>query len=185
VNDYYLNLIDWSDPADPIRRLVIPDAALVLTAATCGAYCRYCFRKRLFMRHNTETARDMTPAFEYVARHPEITDVLLTGGDPLVLGIERLGPVVRKFAAMPHVRTVPLVEGWRLFDEARRGCSGLSRRVRFAMSHASGKIEVLGVDADRIHMRYHRARNPHHESRIMVARRDDEACWFDDLQLVS
>ncbi len=323
ANDYYLGLIDWDDPDDPIRRLIIPDSselkdwgdldasneaantvargvqhkyrdtALVLTASTCGAYCRYCFRKRLFMRHNEETAHDFGEAFAYVARHPEITDVLLTGGDPLVLATSRLTPVIRRFAAIGHVRTVrigskmlafnpfrilddhdllgviertvasgtavyvmahfdhpreltapareaiaalqevgahvvnqcplirgvnddpevlaelfetatelgapqyylfqgrptagneayevPLVEGWEIFDAARSQCSGLSRRVRFAMSHASGKIEILGLDREHIYLRYHRARDPRDESRILVRLRDDHAHWLDEL----
>lgn len=82
ANDYYLGLIDWSNPADPIRQLIIPreeelrdwgrlDASnecavtvargvqhkyrhtvLLLCNEVCGAYCRYCFRKRLFMVEN-------------------------------------------------------------------------------------------------------------------------------------
>ncbi len=326
ANDYYLDLIDWNDPDDPIRRLVIPDAAeledwgmldasdeaantvvqgvqhkygdtaLVLTAATCASYCRYCFRKRLFMRHNEEVARDLSPAFAYVAHHREITDILLTGGDPLVLSTDRLSPIVKRFAAMPHVGTirigskipafnpqrivddedlhdlieetvaagtavylmahfdhpreltemaqnaiwavqdagahvvnqcplirgvndddmvltelfetatalgmpqyylfqgrptagnapfeVPLVESFEIFDRARRRCSGLSRRVRFAMSHASGKIEVVGVNEQHIFLRYHRAKDPDLESRVIVCKRDDEAYWFDDLEAV-
>ena len=326
ANDYYLGLIDWNDPADPIHRLVIPepaelneggeldasdeaantvvrglqhkyrDTALVLIAATCEAYCRYCFRKRLFMRHNEETAQDLRPAFEYVAQHREITSVLLSGGDPLVLSTDHLAPIVLRFAGIPHVRTVrigskvpafnpyrlledealhdlvaqvtgdgtavylmahfdhpreltdlacsgiraiqkagarvvnqcpvirgvndtaevlaelfeagtelgmpqyylfqgrpttgnepyqvPLVRGWQLFDTARRRCSGLSRCVRFVMSHASGKIEVIGVDDRHIYLRYHRARDSADESRVMVARRDDQACWFDELELL-
>ena len=53
------------------------------------------------------------------------------------------------------------------------------------MSHASGKIEVLGVDDAHIYLRYHRARDLELESKIMVARRDDAAFWFDDLEMVS
>ena len=79
---------------------------------------------------------------------------------------------------------VPLVEGFEIFDRARRRCSGLSRRVRFAMSHASGKIEILGVDAHHIFLRYHRANDPELESRVMVCERDDEAFWFDDLAVL-
>jgi lysine 2,3-aminomutase len=79
---------------------------------------------------------------------------------------------------------VPIVEGWRIFDAARRRCSGLSRRVRMSMSHESGKIEILGVDEASIYLRFHRAKDPADESRIMVCRRDDEACWLDDLEIV-
>jgi L-lysine 2,3-aminomutase len=80
---------------------------------------------------------------------------------------------------------VPLVEGWQIFDRARQRCSGLSRRVRYAMSHASGKIEVLGVDPDHIYARYHRAKDPALESKVMVCRRDDRAFWFDDLEVLN
>jgi hypothetical protein len=51
------------------------------------------------------------------------------------------------------------------------------------MSHASGKIEVLGVDRHRIHLRYHRALDAADESRVMIARREDRAVWFDELEL--
>ena len=149
ANDYYLDLIDWRDPDDPIRRLIVPheaelddwgdldasdeaaitvapgvqhkyaDTALVLAAATCAAYCRYCFRKRLFMRQNEEIPRDLKPAFAYVARHPEITDVLLTGGDPLVLSTDRLGPIMRRFAAMPHVGTIRIGSKMPAFNPQR------------------------------------------------------------------
>jgi len=81
--------------------------------------------------------------------------------------------------------TVPLVKGWQLFDAASRRCSGLSRRSRFVMSHASGKIEIVGVDDKRIFLRYHRALDPSDESRVMVARRDEQAIWFDQLELIN
>lgn len=227
LNSYYLDLIDWNDPDDPIRQLVIPnpaelgdwgrldacdemavtrvpglqhkyrDTALVLAVDTCVAYCRFCFRRRLFMRHNAEAARDLAPAWSYVRKHPGITDILLTGGDPLILSTPRLAEIVHRFTAIPHVRTirigsktpsfapytVPLVRGWKLFDTARHRCSGLSRRVRFVMNRATGKIETVGVERKGIHLRYHRALDEADESRLMVARRDVRALWFDDLEV--
>ena len=89
-NEYYLSLIDWDDPGDPIRRIIIPDTSeldewgeldasnessytkvpglehkydsvgLLLTSDVCGGYCRFCFRKRLFMNDNDEVIRDMS-----------------------------------------------------------------------------------------------------------------------------
>ena len=67
--------------------------ALLMVTGQCAINCRYCFRKRLFMRHNAEKAHDLAPAYEYVAHHPEITDVLLTGGDPLVLPTPALAAI--------------------------------------------------------------------------------------------
>ena len=134
----HLSILDFPDPDDPIRRIVVPhireldewgrldpsdektftvmpglehkypSTVLFLVSNVCAAICRYCFRKRLFMRQNEEIARDLTPAFEYVARHREITDVLLTGGDPLVLSTNRLRTMMKRFAAMPHVGTIRL-----------------------------------------------------------------------------
>jgi len=76
---------------------------------------------------------------------------------------------------------VPIVRGWRIFQEALSLGSGLMRRPRFVMSHASGKVEILAVDDKRMYMRYHRAKDPADDGRIMVFKRDDDAYWLDDL----
>ncbi len=136
ANDYYLELIDWSDPHDPIRRLIIPcveelsdwgrldasneaavtvehgvqhkypDTVLLLCTEVCGAYCRYCFRKRLFMNDNKEVTNDVSAGIKYVAEHPEVTNVLLTGGDPLILSTRRLRIIISQLRAIPHVRII-------------------------------------------------------------------------------
>src|SRR5690606_8117381 len=136
VNEYYLGLIDWSDPNDPIRRLVIPNegelleygrwdasdeeanyvvpgcqhkyrtTALLLVSEVCGAYCRYCFRKRLFQKDVREAMADVTPGLEYIAAHPEINNVLLTGGDPLMLATRKLRLIIERLWEIPHVRII-------------------------------------------------------------------------------
>jgi L-lysine 2,3-aminomutase len=78
--------------------------------------------------------------------------------------------------------TVPIVRGWQIFNEALREGSGLARRARFVMSHETGKIEILAVDKKHIYLRYHRAASPALRSRFMICKRDDEACWFDELE---
>src|SRR5690606_10285463 len=126
VNDYYLNLIDWNDPADPIRKLVIPNedelgeygrwdasdedtnyvvsgcqhkysaTALLIVSEVCGAYCRYCFRKRLFRNDVKEAVSNVEPGLQYIAEHPEISNVLLTGGDSLMLGTPKLTTIIER-----------------------------------------------------------------------------------------
>ena len=76
---------------------------------------------------------------------------------------------------------VPLVEGWRIFQAALRRGSGLARRARYVMSHATGKIEVSLVTGDSIYLRYHQAKDPANLGRVMHARRDDRAAWMDEL----
>jgi KamA family protein len=324
ANDYYLSLINWSDPADPIRRLVVPnteevaaygeldasdeasntplaglqhkyaDTALLLVTDQCSCFCRYCFRKRLFSEDGErETARDFSAVAEYIRQHAEITDVLLTGGDALSLPGSRLEELFARLGAIPHVRSVrlgskipafnparilgdrtlqhafrhgvasgkniyvmchfdhpreftpiafealellrglgvtclnqcpvtrgvnddagvladllqmatdagcpqyylfqcrptvgnagfsvPITRAFVLVSEARSRVSGLSRRARFCMSHASGKIEVVGLDEQHIYARYHRAKSPADDGRMLVFKRDDEAMWFDQL----
>lgn len=324
VSDYYLNLIDWSDPADPIRQLVIPrpdelndwgkldasneaantvlrgvqhkypDTALLLCNEVCGAYCRYCFRKRLFMNDNDEASKDLSEGLAYIGEHPEITNVLLTGGDPLLLSTRRLAEIIGALREIEHVKIirigtkmtafnpfrvlddpalvemfgkystprkriyvmnhfdhpreltdeavdcldrlmragvvmtnqcpmiaginddpqvlsslfrqlswigcppyyvfqgrptagndpykVPIVRGWEIFREALRHGSGVARRARFVMSHETGKIEILAVDAKHIYLRYQRAKDASLRGRFLIYRRDDAAYWLDDLE---
>lgn len=153
ANDYYLELIDWEDPDDPIRQLIIPrieelddwgqldasneasvtvergvqhkyrDTALLLCNEVCGAYCRYCFRKRLFMDENDEVSIDVSKGIEYIAQHPEISNVLLTGGDPLLMTTRRLRDIFAKIREIPHVGIIrigtkmPAFNPWRVLDD--------------------------------------------------------------------
>ncbi|MDH3457104.1 MAG: KamA family radical SAM protein [Gemmatimonadota bacterium] len=327
LNSYYERLINWADPNDPLRRLVIPleselndwgvldasaeagytpvrgcqhkytDTALLLINEVCGAYCRYCFRKRLFMNDNDDAAIDHRPGLRYIAEHEEITNVLLTGGDPLIMSTRRLETIISDVAAVPHVRIVrigskmvafnpyrvlddpsllemithfcesgtqiyimnhfdhpreltpearraitllkqagamtinqcpivrgvndsprifgalfrelsvmgcpqyyvfqgrptagnepyevPIVNGYNIVLEASRHVSGLAKRARFAMSHQTGKIEIFGVDDRYIYMRYHRAHKKEDFGQVVVALRDDDAYWLDQLTIVT
>ncbi len=323
TNEYYQGLINWDDPDDPIRRLVIPDAnelnewgsldaskeelytrvpglehkyadtALLLCNDVCGAYCRFCFRKRLFMDENDEVVRDVSAGIEYIRCHPEISNVLLTGGDPLIMSTSKLEPIIARLREIPHVKiirlgskipafnpfriiedpallamferysttdagriyvmchfnhpveltpeaksglqclqahsavtinqtpmirgvndeprilselfnelsylgvppyyvfqcrptegnesySVPLEEAYGIFQESQERVSGLAKRARFSMSHATGKIEVLGLTRDNILLRYHRAADPARVGEILIFRRNPDAHWFDD-----
>lgn len=326
VNDYYLGLVDWDNPEDPLRKLVIPQVAelddwgeldasreadytvargtqhkyphtaLLLVAETCDSYCRYCFRKRLTMRKSDEIAVDVREGIEYIAAHPEITNVLLTGGDPMTLATGRLEKIIGSLREIEHVNIirigtkvlafnpfrfledqrllemldrystpekriyimshfshpreitepavkavnelltrgviitnqcplihgvnddsdtlarlyrklssigvppyylfqgrptrgnaifeVPIVQAWKMFQEALTQVSGLGRRARLAMSHHTGKIEIMGVDERHIFLRYHRAADPADNGRILVCERDDLAVWLDDLTIL-
>jgi len=324
ANDYYLRLINWDDPNDPIRRLIVPheeelddfgrldasneqsvtvargvqhkytDTVVLLCNEICGAYCRYCFRKRLFMNGNDEATNDVSEGLAYIAEHPEVNNVLLTGGDPLLLSTRRLVKILKALREIPHVRIirigskmpafdpyrildddelraafreystpkkriylmahfdhprelthlaiqgidacvrsglicvnqcplvrginddpavlgrlyeklsyvgcppyylfqgrptegnepyeVPIVRGWEIFQAALTQGSGLARRARFVMSHETGKIEIMAVDAERIYLRYHQAKRAEDLGRFIVCHRDDRAFWFDQLE---
>jgi KamA family protein len=149
VNDYYLNLIDWSDPNDPLKRLVIPSTdelreygrwdasdedtnyvvkgcqhkysttALLLVSEVCGAYCRYCFRKRLFRTDVKEAMADVSDGLDYIENHPEINNVLLTGGDPLTLATKKLRLIIERLRSMPHVKIIRLGSKMPVFNPMR------------------------------------------------------------------
>lgn len=149
VNDYYLNLIDWNDPNDPIRKLVIPNTgelkeygrwdasdedtnyvvpgcqhkysstALLIVSEVCGAYCRYCFRKRLFRNDVKEAMSDVNPGLTYIAEHPEINNVLLTGGDSLILATPKLRMILQRLRDIPHVKIIRLGSKLPVFNPMR------------------------------------------------------------------
>ena len=323
-NEYYQSLIDWNDPNDPIHRIVMPhigelqewgrldasresdfvvapglehkyrNTVVLLVNDVCGGLCRFCFRKRLFLKGNAEVARDVAPALDYIRRHPQINNVLVTGGDPLLLSTRKLERILTELRSIDHVRilrigtkmpvfnphrilddpalpallrrcsspgrpiylmahvnhpreltdeavrafhllqkngvflmnqtplirgvnddpavlgelfnalsylgispyyvfqcrptagnaeyVLPLEEAYRIFAAAQRGCSGLARRNRFVMSHNRGKIEVVGLDGERIIFRYHRAARTEDEGRFLVCRRNPRGYWFDDFE---
>ncbi len=326
ANSYYLGLIDWSDPDDPIRRIVIPseeelkewgdldpsnekrytvapgvehkyrDTALILFNNLCGCYCRFCFRKRLFIKGNKEVIRDPEPAIEYIRSNPAINNVLISGGDPLLLSTRRLQEILSRLRDIEHVRiirigtkmpafnpyrildddnlirlidsfsyedrriymmvhfnhekeltpqaikaigrlieagaivcnqtplirgvnddpkslanllnklsfigatpyyifqsrptignktyAVPVEEGLRIFEEAKTSLSGLAKRVKFAMSHATGKIEILGIDNRFIYMKYHRT--PAVEiPQVIRFEKNPDGYWLEDFKPVS
>ncbi len=94
------------DSHSPVPGLVhrYPDRVLFLVTDRCAAYCRYCTRSRLV---SNASGYDFHPEFDrqiaYIASHPEIRDVLLSGGDPLLLSDEKLADLLSRLRAIPHV----------------------------------------------------------------------------------
>ena len=102
---------EMSDPCgedshSPVPGLVhrYPDRVLFLVTDRCAAYCRYCTRSRLV---SNATGYDFHPHFEeqidYIRRTPSVRDVLLSGGDPLLLSDEKLDHLLSRLRAIPHV----------------------------------------------------------------------------------
>jgi len=322
ANDYYLSLIDWKDRHDPLRRIVIPDprelkgggcldpscekdytklpslqhkyaqTGLLLLSDVCGGICRFCFRKRLFINSERETIKDISAGLEYIQTHPEITDVLLTGGDPFMLETKRLEAILKELREIEHVNIIrigskmpaynpyrilndpgltevlsrystpekriyvmahynhpkemtdasmqaieklhragvivvnqtpvlnevnsypaiftqlfrklsfagispyyvfqcrpslgnllfqtPVERSYEIIQQAWQACSGLAKRARFVMSHATGKIEIVGKTANHVYMRYHQAADHADIGKMLVFKSNPMARWFDD-----
>ncbi len=322
ANDYYLSLIDWDDPNDPIRTIIIPHerelddwgaldpsnekaytimpgvehkyhpTALFLVSDVCEGICRYCFRKRVFIESHEEHRLDVPAAIQYVKQHTEITNVLLTGGDPLVLATPKLEDIISQLREIDHVQiirigtrvpvfnpyriiddpsflkmietystvqkriyvvthfvhpreitdvaveginllikagavitnqtplirglndnpdilaellrelsfigavpyyifqcrpalgnrayTVPIEEGYEIVEQAKAQVSGLAKRARYAMSHATGKIEIIGKTKDFVYFKYHQAAKDEDRGRFMAFASNPDARWLDD-----
>ena len=193
-NNYYLSLINWDDPDDPIRRMVIPDkaelepwgrldpsdeqsytvmtglehkydsTALLLLSNVCDGICRYCFRKRVFTESHKECIENIPAAIEYIGRHPQISNVLLTGGDPLTLPTERLVDIVSQLRKIEHVQIirigtkVPVFNPFRVIEDPSflqmiDTFSTPSRKI-YIMTHFSHPREFTAAAADAISMLY-------------------------------
>jgi len=99
------------DAHSPVEGIVhrYPDRVLLKLVNVCAVYCRFCFRREMVgpgKQMLSPEKRDA--ALGYIAAHPQIWEVILTGGDPLVLSARRLGDVVRRIAAIEHVKIIRL-----------------------------------------------------------------------------
>jgi lysine 2,3-aminomutase len=99
------------DAHSPVAGIVhrYPDRVLLKLVNVCAVYCRFCFRREMVGPGRPMlTAQQLDAALGYIAANPHIWEVILTGGDPLVLSARRLGDVIRRIGAINHVRIVRL-----------------------------------------------------------------------------
>jgi lysine 2,3-aminomutase len=86
-----------------------PDRALLFATDRCAVYCRFCTRSRLVgAGGGARPLSRLEPAFAYLRAHPEIADVIVSGGDPLVMATERLAQLLAALRAIPSVETIRL-----------------------------------------------------------------------------
>ncbi|HEY1417907.1 MAG TPA: KamA family radical SAM protein, partial [Myxococcaceae bacterium] len=94
------------DPHRPVATIVhkYPDRVLFLALDSCSTYCRHCTRRRITKGGEAVLGRDAwAEGVAYVRAHPEVRDVLVSGGDPLLLVDERLDALLGELRAIPHV----------------------------------------------------------------------------------
>lgn len=83
-----------------------PDRALFLVSPVCASYCRFCTRRRKVGDPEKIPLNQYDSAFEYLAAHSEIRDVILSGGDPMMLSDRRLEYIFQKLRAIPHIEII-------------------------------------------------------------------------------
>ncbi|MAG79094.1 lysine 2,3-aminomutase [Candidatus Pacearchaeota archaeon] len=136
ITKYYLSLIDKNDKNDPIKKMIVPSVeemdlsgdydtsgesentktvglqhkypqtALMLLTNRCAAYCRYCFRKRLVGLQTKEILKRVNDATDYIKKHKEIDNVLISGGDSLIQPTEVIEKVIKLLFSIPHIRYI-------------------------------------------------------------------------------
>ncbi len=83
-----------------------PDRVLMLVSNRCAVYCRFCTRKRKVGREVEITPAHIQDAIDYVAAHPEVRDVILSGGDPLMLSDSEIESILKRLRAIPHLQII-------------------------------------------------------------------------------
>jgi lysine 2,3-aminomutase len=97
------------DAHSPVEGVVhrYPDRVLLKLVNACAVYCRFCFRREMVgPGRGGLSPRALTAALDYIARTPQIWEVILTGGDPLVLSPRRLKDVIARLTAIDHVKVI-------------------------------------------------------------------------------
>ena len=98
------------DAHSPVEGIVhrYPDRVLLKANHACAVYCRFCFRREMVGPDGVRplSARALDAAMAYIAEHPEIWEVIVTGGDPLILSPRRLADLMARLARIEHVKIV-------------------------------------------------------------------------------
>ena len=130
----------------PVEGIVhrYPDRVLLKAVHVCPVYCRFCFRREMVGPKGLGTldAKAMRAAFEYIRDHEEIWEVILTGGDPLVLSPRRLEEILRELASIDHVKIVRFHTRVPVVDP-----SGVDAALIAALK-ASGKAVYVALHAN-------------------------------------
>ena len=135
----------------PVRGVVhrYPDRVLLKPTHTCAVYCRFCFRREMVgpAGHGALSPAELDAAFAYIAARPEIWEVIVTGGDPLVLSPRRLRDLGERLAGIDHVKVVrfhtriPVVEPESITPELVAALKAPGKAVYVAL-HANHAREL-------------------------------------------
>ena len=134
------------DAHSPVAGIVHrhPDRVLFKAVAACPVYCRFCFRRESIGpgKANALSPQDFESALAYIAAHPQIWEVILTGGDPFILSPRRVAEISQRLAGIAHVKLirwhtrVPMTDPDRITDALVAGL------------HAPGAATFVAVHAN-------------------------------------
>jgi lysine 2,3-aminomutase len=135
----------------PVEGIVhrYPDRVLLKAVHICPVYCRFCFRREMVGPQGLGNldAGALDAAFDYIRSHPEIWEVILTGGDPLILSPRRLQDILERLSGIEHVRIVrfhtrvPVVDPQKVDEALIRALKASGKTVYVAL-HANHPREL-------------------------------------------
>lgn len=152
-SDIYDPLAEDTD--SPVSRIVhrYPDRVLFLVSEICSMYCRFCTRRRMVLdRTSEQLEKEHNKAIDYIKEHNEVRDVILSGGDALMLDISQLERILKKIRAIPHVEIIrvasrtPCVFPMRITKEFVNMLKKF--QPLFFMTHFNHPYEVTTVAKD-------------------------------------
>ncbi len=142
------------DAHSPVEGIVhrYPDRVLLKLVHVCAVYCRFCFRREMVGpgKPNALSAAALEQALGYIRAHSEIWEVILTGGDPLILSPRRLRAVMKALGAIEHVKVVrihsriPVADPARVTGELVRAMKA-SGKATYVVVHANHPRELTGA----------------------------------------
>lgn len=109
-------------PFSPVKGIVhrYPDRVLLKPLLACPVHCRFCFRRdQLDEPGNVLRGDALDQAINYIAQHPEIWEVILTGGDPFMLPDKHIANIMKRLNAIPHVKIIRFHTRIPVVDPAR------------------------------------------------------------------
>ena len=124
-----------------------PDRVLLTPVHVCAAYCRFCFRRQVVGRRRALSAKQLRAALAYIRGQQEVWEVILSGGDPLVLSARRVAAIMQALAAVDHVRVirvhtrVPVAAPRRINPELVRALRS-SGKATYVVLHANHAREL-------------------------------------------
>ena len=135
-----------------------PYSALIVATDYCSMYCRHCFRKAIVGLPNNKTVENFQRAAAYIRKHKEITNVIISGGDPLLINTRRIRKILESLVDIEHVNYVrigtrtPVVYPMRFFDDDLLRCfeEFNKQKTLYLPTHFNHVNEITDIAAETV-----------------------------------
>ncbi|MEC9487435.1 MAG: KamA family radical SAM protein [Prosthecochloris sp.] len=164
VNEFGMdNYLVWKEnrATDEVRPDSIArqyhDRVAFTVIETCAIYCRFCFRKELVVDQGLQLRMDVDEGLAWIAEHPEIRDVLITGGDPLLLSDDKLASLISRLREIPHVEMIrigsrlPIVLPQRITEGLKQAIGGFHEVPVWINTQCNHPKEITSKTAEAVY----------------------------------